>query len=82
MGLFSLAMLALAGGSGPAGAVDGTGMLAFAEARWLPLALIGGVFSLVLAFNLALYRHVSRVYAAEQSRRRPRSGRSGSSISP
>lgn len=69
LGLFSLALAAVVGGMSPAGAVETTA-LTLAETRWMPLALIATIFSLFMAFNLALYRHVRRVYAAEQSARR------------
>jgi hypothetical protein len=67
--LAALAMVAVIGGSSPAGAVETT-VLNFAGDRWLPLLLILGLLSMFLAFNLALYRHVKRVYAQETSRRR------------
>jgi hypothetical protein len=68
----SLAMLAIVGGSSPAGAVETT-ILTFAEDRWQPLLLILGLLSTFLAFNLALYRHLKRVYAEDKPRHR-RSG--------
>jgi hypothetical protein len=64
LGLFSLAMIAIVGGTSPAGAVEAA-VLTLAETRWLPLALMAAMFSLFMAFNLALYRHVRRVYAEE-----------------
>lgn len=70
LGLFSLAFVAVAAGSSPAGAVEAT-VLTVAETRWLPLLLIAVAFSLFLAFNLALFRHVRRVYA-QDARPRPR----------
>lgn len=69
LALFSFAMLVIVGGSSPAGAVE-TAVLTLAETQWLPMALIAAMFSLFLAFNLALYRHVRRVYAAQTPRRR------------
>lgn len=69
LGLFSLAMVVIVGGSSPAGAVD-TAVLALAGSNWLPLTLIAAMFSMFMAFNLALYRHVRRVYADETPRRR------------
>ncbi len=72
LGLFCLAILAVTGGISPAGAVETT-VLTLAETRWLPLSLIAVMFSLFLAFNLALYRHVRRIYAQEALLRR-RSG--------
>jgi hypothetical protein len=77
LALFSLALFAVAGGSAPAGAVAAT-VLSFAEQRWLPLLLIAGMFSLFLAFNLALYRHIGRVCAEDrvQQAQSMRSGRS------
>lgn len=71
LGLFSLAFVAVAAGSSPAGAVETT-VLKVAEARGLPLLLIAVMFSLFLAFNLALFRHVRRVYAQEALQRRRR----------
>lgn len=71
LALFSLALLAVAAGSAPAGAVGST--VATLETRLLPLGLIGAMFSLFLAFNLALYRHILRAYSVEGVRR----GRSG-----
>jgi hypothetical protein len=67
--LFSFAMLVIVGGSSPAGAVE-TAVLTLAETQWLPMALIAAMFSLFLAFNLALYRHVRRAYVEETPRRR------------
>jgi hypothetical protein len=75
LALVVVAMVVIVSGSSPAGAVE-TAVLTLAESRWVPLSLIAGLFSLVLAFNLALYRHVRRVYAEEASRDR-RSGRRG-----
>lgn len=69
LGLFSFAMLVIVGGSSPAGAVE-YAVLTLAETRWLPLGLIAVMFSLFMAANLALYRHVRRVYAEETPRRR------------
>jgi hypothetical protein len=69
LALFSLAMLLVVGGSSSAGAME-TAVLTLAETRWLPLALIAAMFSLFMAFNLALYRHVRRVYAVSTPRRR------------
>lgn len=69
LGLFSFAMLVIVGGSSPAGAVENA-VLTLAETRWLPLGLIAVMFSLFMAANLALYRHVRRVYAEETPRRR------------
>jgi hypothetical protein len=69
--LFSLALLSIAAGSAPAGAVGST--VATLETRLLPLGLIGAMFSLFIAFNLALYRHILRVYSLEGVRHR-RSG--------
>lgn len=71
LALFSLALLAVAAGSAPAGAVGSN--VATLETRLLPLGLIGAMFSLFLAFNLALYRHILRAYSVEGVRR----GRSG-----
>ncbi len=75
LGLFALALVAIVGGISPAGAVE-TRVLELAETRWMPLSLIAAMFSLFMAFNLALYRHVRRVYAAEKGAHR-RSGRRG-----
>lgn len=72
LAISSLVMLAIVGGSSPAGAVERT-ILTFAEDRWLPLLLILGLLSTFLAFNLALYRHLKRVYAEDKPRHR-RSG--------
>lgn len=68
LSLFSLAMLVIVGGSSPAGAVE-TAVLTLAETQWLPLALIAAMFSLFMAFNLALYRHVRRAYSKQTVRR-------------
>ena len=67
LGLVTLAMVVIVGGTSPAGAME-TAVLALAGSQWLPLSLIAGLFSVVLAFNLALYRHVRRVYALESLR--------------
>jgi hypothetical protein len=67
LGLFSLALLAVAAGSAPAGAVGST--VASLETRLLPLGLIGAMFSLLLAFNLALYRHIRKAYTIKGFRR-------------
>jgi hypothetical protein len=67
LGLFSLALLAVAAGSAPAGAVGST--VATLETRLLPLGLIGAMFSLLLAFNLALYRHIRKAYSIKEFRR-------------
>jgi hypothetical protein len=75
LALVTLAMVAIVGGSSPAGAVE-TAVLALAESQWLPLSLIAGLFSLFLAFNLALYRHVRRVHAEEAPRARRSARRS------
>ncbi len=69
LGLFSFAMLVIVGGSSPAGAVE-SAVITLAETHWLPLGLIAAMFSLFMAANLALYRHVRRVYAEETPRRR------------
>ena len=69
LAVFSFALLVIVGGSSPAGAME-TAVLSLAETQWLPLALIAAMFSLFLAFNLALYRHVRRAYAVETPRRR------------
>ena len=69
LGLFSLAVVAIVGGTSSAGAVE-TAVLTLAETRWLPLSLIAAMFSLFMAFNLALYRHVRRIYVEETARRR------------
>jgi hypothetical protein len=69
LGLISLAILASVGGSSPAGAVENA-VLTLAETRWMPLSMIAAMFSLFMAFNLALYRHVRRVYAEQHPRRR------------
>lgn len=69
LAIFSVAMMAIVGGSSPAGAVEAN-VLAFAESRWMPMLAIGGVFSLVLAFNLALYRHIRHAALAESGNRR------------
>jgi hypothetical protein len=63
LALFSLALVAIAAGSAPAGAVGST--VATLETRLLPLGLIGAMFSLFLAFNLALYRHILRAYSVD-----------------
>lgn len=76
---FFLIVLAIVGGSSPAGAVEAN-VIAFAEARALPLLMIGGIFSLFLAFNLALYRHARRVYAPSNKRRQRGSEQSNASI--
>lgn len=67
--LFSVALVASVGGISSAGAVE-TAVLKLAETRWLPLSLIAAMFSLFMACNLALYRHVRRVYAEESLRDR------------
>lgn len=63
----SLIVLTIVGGSSPVGAVEAN-VIAFAEARALPLLMIGGMFSLFMAFNLALYRHARRIYAPSAKR--------------
>jgi len=74
LSLFSLAMVVIVGGSSPAGAVENA-VLSLAETQWLPLSLIAAMFSLFMAFNLALFRHVRRVYGEDiQRRRRSTSG--------
>jgi hypothetical protein len=75
LGLFSLILLAIAGGTSPAGAGE-MAVLTLAGTNWQPLALIAAMFSLFMAFNLALYRHVRRVYAEEAPRRRQSAPRS------
>jgi hypothetical protein len=77
LGLFSLALVAVLGGTSPAGAVE-SAVLSLAETRWLPLSLIAAMFSLFMACNLALYRHVRRVYAEESRRSRGSSPGHGS----
>ncbi len=69
LGLFAIAIFIIAGGTSPAGAVE-SAVLTLTETRWGPLALIGGMFSLFLAFNLALYRQTCRIYARQKPRRR------------
>jgi hypothetical protein len=69
LGVFLLALILIVGGTSPASAVE-TAVLTLAETRWLPLTLMAAMFSLFMAFNLALYRHVRRVYAEEASHRR------------
>ncbi len=76
LGLFSLTLISAVGGLSPAGAGELT-VMTLAEHRWLPLALIAAMFSLFMAFNLALYRHVRRVYAAESLRHRRSASRHG-----
>ena len=75
LGLFSLILLAMGGGAAPAGAGE-MAVLTLAGKNWQPLALIAAMFSLFMAFNLALYRHVRRVYAEEAPRRRQSAPRS------
>lgn len=67
LGLFSLALVCVAAGSAPAGAVGST--VATLETRLLPLGLIGAMFSLLMAFNLALYRHIRNAYSIKGFRR-------------
>lgn len=74
LGLFALALITVAGGTSPAGAVQSTVLTL--ETRWLPLALIAAMFSLFMAFNLALYRHVRRIYSEDTLKSR----RSGSDL--
>jgi hypothetical protein len=70
LGLYSLALIAIVGGTSPAGAVENA-VLALTETSGPPLILIAAMFSLFMAFNLALYRHVRRVYGhVTPSRRR------------
>lgn len=68
LALFSFMLVLIVGGTSPAGAVEAA-VLTLAENRWMPLSLIAAMFSLFMAFNLALYRHVRRIYSEETPRR-------------
>ncbi len=67
--LFAITLLLIVAMSTPVGAVE-TNLIAFAGHRWLPLLLVSGIFSLILAFNLALYRHVHQSVVANRRRQR------------
>lgn len=65
LGIISFALVATLFGTSPAGAFE-TAVVTLAEDRWLPLTMIATMFSLFVAFNLALYRHVCGIYAEEK----------------
>ena len=66
--VFAIAMLAIIGASSPAGVVEAN-VLAFAGQSWLPFLLLAVMFSTLLAFNLALYRHVRQRWVRQAALR-------------
>lgn len=61
---FAALMAMLTGGAGAAAMTQGLGASAAALA---PLGVLAACFSLLVAFNLSIYRHLRRVYASWRS---------------
>lgn len=62
LAMFTLVSLLTIVETSTAGAFD-AGQLSSVSDRWLPFSLLALVFSGLLAFNLAFFRHLRRAYA-------------------